>query len=370
MNMDLRLRQFGFNQSAPPAQNTAAWNRAVSCVPAIGARIIIEDGVYQHYGLSLKHQKNVSIIGGGGDHSKTRRTQLLEASGQTHCLTIEGGQYIEVAGLMLGHSVSASAYAALKLHGFLEVTVENFVTWQYPDSAWSQLNNSGIGIWASTPVGTPSGGLRVQSCTLNSHPQAGIFIQGDSGSEIQESYIFNNTMMNNTVAGMHISHDTGGTYIRGNSCWNNGSAIIAMTEIIGAARDLFLDNNILDFSIHENLKIVNFDSIHLKGNWFSWAGSTGNPVYNVSVTGSNTTYPPTSEVSNNIFVIPSVQHGGLSFDYKKSRIQGNTFNGPGTGIHLLANSAQNFVHGNFSTDNQTAILDEGTNNHLEGNFAV
>jgi hypothetical protein len=66
-------------------------------------------------------------------------------------------------------------------------------------------------------------------------------------------------MMNNTVAGMHISHETGGTYIRGNSCWNNGSAIIAMTEIIGAARDLFLDNNILDFSIHENLKIVNFD---------------------------------------------------------------------------------------------------------------
>ena len=188
--MDLRLKQFGFDQSAPPAHNTAAWNRAVSCVPAIGARIIIEDGVYQHYGLSLKHQKNVSIIGGGGDHSKTRRTQLLEASGQTHCLTIEGGQYIEVAGLMLGHSVSASVYAALKLHGFLEVTVENFVTWQYPDSEWSQLNNSGIGIWASTPVGTPSGGLRVQSCTLNSHPQAGIFIQGDSGSEIQESYIF------------------------------------------------------------------------------------------------------------------------------------------------------------------------------------
>jgi nitrous oxidase accessory protein NosD len=64
------------------------------------------------------------------------------------------------------------------------------------------------------------------------------------------------------------------------------------------------------------------------------------------------------------------QHGGLSFEYKKSRIQGNTFNGPGTGIHLLANSAQSFVHGNFSTDNQTAILDEGTNNHLEGNFAV
>jgi hypothetical protein len=92
--MALRLKQFGFDQSAPPAHNTAAWNRAVSCVPAIGARIIIEDGVYQHYGLSLKHQKNVSIIGGGGDHSKTRRTQLLEASGQTHCLTIEGGQYI------------------------------------------------------------------------------------------------------------------------------------------------------------------------------------------------------------------------------------------------------------------------------------
>jgi hypothetical protein len=50
--------------------------------------------------------------------------------------------------------------------------------------------------------------------------------------------------------------------------WNNGRAVYAPATIMGATRDIFIENNIIDCSASENIYVTNIDSGHIKSNWF------------------------------------------------------------------------------------------------------
>jgi len=67
--LDIRVEQYGFLPSALPADNTAAWNRAMATIPSTGARVVIPDGTYYTNGLSVRSKHHTQIVGGGGDGS-------------------------------------------------------------------------------------------------------------------------------------------------------------------------------------------------------------------------------------------------------------------------------------------------------------
>jgi parallel beta helix pectate lyase-like protein len=366
--LDIRVEKYGFLPSASPADNTAAWNRAIAAIPSTGARVVIPDGTYYSNGLLVISKHRTQIVGGGGDGSRTGRTKLICAQPNDHCLRWISSNHIEVKGLYLGHSVPTSGHiAALVLHGFLDATVDNVSTWS--GGGWDQQENSANGLLAMTLSGVQSGGLRVQNSMFMSHPQFGIEIIGASDTaDIQETSIFNNHMMNNAGGGLLIGHWVGGLYFRGNSLWKNRRAIYAPATTSGATRDIFIENNIIDCSTYENIYMTNVDSGHIKSNWVSCAGGiSGHNVFGMVIQGGTSPYPPNWEISDNKFVIN--RRGGLSFDLKKARIHNNTFRGSGldsgdTSLALSSMSGLNSVFANHFTDTAIPIEDVGTGNVL------
>jgi hypothetical protein len=366
--LDIRVEQYGFRPSALPAENTAAWNRAIAAIPSTGARVVIPDGTYYTNGLLVISKHHTQIVGGGGDGSRTGRTKLICTRSNDHSLQWISSNHIEVKGLYLGHSVPTSEnIAALVLHGFLDATVDNVSTWR--GEGWDQRENSANGLLATTLSGVQSGGLRVQNSMFMSHPRFGIEVRGASNAaDIQETSIFNNHMMNNAGGGLLIGHWVGGLYFRGNSMWNNGYAIYAPATIIGATHDIFIENNIIDCSTHENIYMTNVDSGHIKSNWISCAGGiSGHNVFGVVIQGGTSSYPPNWEISDNKFVVN--RRGGLLFDLKKARIHNNTFRGGGLesgdiSLALSSISGLNSVFGNHFTDTAIPIEDFGAGNLL------
>ena len=366
--LDIRVEQYGFLPSALPADNTAAWNRAMATIPATGARVVIPDGTYYTNGLLVISKHHTQIVGGGGDGSRTARTKLISTRSNSHSLHWISSNHIEVKGLYLGHSVPTSdRIAALVLHGFLDATVDNVSTWS--GEGWDQRENAANGLLAMTLSGMQSGGLRVQNSMFMSHPRFGIEIHGVAGSaDIQETSIFNNHMMNNAGGGLLIGHWVGGLYFRGNSMWNNGRAVYAPATILGATHDIFIENNIIDCSTDENIYMTNVDSGHIKSNWVSCAGGiSGHDVFGVVIQGATSSYPPNWEISDNKFVIN--RRGGLLVDLKKARIHNNTFRGNGhdsgdISLSLSSMSGLNSVFGNHFTDTAIPIEDVGTGNVL------
>jgi len=186
-------------------------------LPASGGRLVLPDGDLYHNGLTLENRNNVSVVVGYGDQALSQRTKLICTVPSVPSVTVKGGQRVLLSGFYAGHSSpSDSGVAAIAMANFFLVTVDRVTTWQ--SNLFANPNNSQIGLLFSSDA-QHSGGAKVSNCVLTSHPETGLYVQGASAdTDIDETYIFDNVIMDNAGQGVILAEAIGGRTSAGIRC--------------------------------------------------------------------------------------------------------------------------------------------------------
>jgi Right handed beta helix region len=336
-----------FKDSNTPEQNTEAWNDAVSRTKEFDV-LAIPRGEFYHNGLVIdgkQHLQISTVIPG-----QTQGARLISVNTSQPSIIIARSRNIELSGLYFGHA-SPSSQAAIAFYNTGNFTVDKVSTWQETGKYSPANSMHGLVVYADAGA---FGWIYITNSIFNSHPGDGIYLSATHETAIlAELYLNDNVIMNNAGNGISVIDRIAGLYFSRNTMWDNGIAIRLIS-----ATDIFLNNNIIDWSRSFNILATDTTSGHLKSNWISWAQAK----VNIQITGQGNAFAPW-EISDNT-ILTSNGHG-IVYGMGEARIHNNTVKGQaGTGITLTENSKDVSVIMNYFKGHSLLVNDLGTNNQI------